>query len=98
MIFELIGIKYCMQELQKRKKENFTRDDTTEKTEETNESSTMIILLVVLLISFILAIWGIVDAVKNCKEEDRVVGVLLAIFVWPLYWILRLTGAFCRKN
>ncbi len=97
MIFELIGIKYCMQELQKRKKENFTRDDTTEKTEETS-STVMIILLVVLLISFILAIWGIVDAVKNCKEEDRVVGVLLAIFVWPLYWILRLTGAFCRKN
>ena len=53
--------------------------------------------IVISILSLILAIWGIVDAVTHCKQEDKVVGVILALFIWPLYWILRLSGAFCKK-
>ena len=98
MIFELMTIKYCMNELQKRKKENFTRytDDNTNTTKNTN-TTIMLVVLVISILSLILAIWGIVDAVTHCKQEDKVVGVILALFIWPLYWILRLSGAFCKK-
>ena len=90
-------IKYCMNELEKKKKENFTRDVNNDNETSNINTTVMIVVLVISLISLILAIWGIVDAVTHCKQEDKVVGVLLALFIWPLYWILRLSGAFCKK-
>ena len=106
MILELYTIKYCMNILQKNRKENFVPqvddnadDNTNVKVDDNTSALTAVAIvgLVIGILSLIFAIWGIVDAVKNCKEEDRTVGVLLALFVWPLYWILRLSGVVCKK-
>ena len=94
MILELLTIKYCMNEIQKRQIEKYT--DPTDNTKKVS-STVLIIGIVIAVLSLIFIIWGIVDAVTNCKQEDKVVGVILALFIWPLYWILRLSGAFCKK-
>ena len=98
MILELLTIKYCMNKIQKNKIEKYTKNLSDPDDEKEKVSNTvMITVLIFAILSLILAIWGIVDAVKNCKKEDKVVGVILAIFIWPLYWILRLSGVFCKK-
>ena len=98
MIFELIVINFCMNKIKEHKKEKYT-DDKNNNDEDTKIAiGVLVTVLVIAILSLIGAIWGIVDSVKRCKGDDRVIGVLLAIFCWPLYWILRWSGAVCKKS
>ena len=99
MIIELILIKYCTTKIKEYNIEKYTDKEVNMEEEKTSLSiGVLVIVLVITILSLIFAIWGIVDAVKRCKGEDRVVGLLLALFCWPLYWILRLSGTVCRQN
>jgi len=44
---------------------------------------------------FILWIFTIIQSLK-CEEKDRTVALIIAIFFWPLFWILRWTGVICK--
>ena len=85
-----------MQSFKRIEKENYTVEDEEEDTK--LSAGVLGAVIAIAVISIIGSIWGIVDAVQRCEGEDRVVGVLLAIFIWPLYWILRWSGAVCKKQ
>lgn len=97
MIIELVVIKACCNRLRELKKENYTAEGKY-KEDDDMPIGVLIAVLFIAVLSLIGAIWGIVDAVRRCKGEDRVIGILLAIFIWPLYWILRWSGAVCKKQ
>lgn len=99
MIIELILIKYCTTKIKEYNIEKYTDKEVNTKEEDTSVAiGVLVTVLIIAILSLVFAIWGIVDAVKRCKGDDRVVGILLALFCWPLYWILRLSGAVCRQN
>ena len=98
MIFELIVINFCINKIKENKKENYTDNKNNDDSDTKISTGVLVTVLIIAIVSLILSIWGIVDSVKRCQGDDRIVGVILAIFCWPLYWILRLSGAVCKKN
>jgi hypothetical protein len=54
----------------------------------------LIIFLVIWLGLFVLWIISIVSAAK-CPKPN-IGEIVVAIFIWPLYWILKWTGAMCK--
>lgn len=58
-------------------------------------TNTIIILYSLLVITvFVLWIFSIINAVKCPKPNAG--EIILAIFFWPLYWILKWTGVICK--
>ena len=99
MIIELILIKYCTNKIKEYNIEKYTDKEVNMEEEDTSVATGVLVtVLIIAILSLIFSIWGIVDSVKRCKGDDRVGGILLALFCWPIYWILRLSGAVCRHN
>lgn len=48
---------------------------------------------VLYVLLMIIWIYSIVDASKQ-RSDNKVLGILLAIFLWPVYWITKLAGVY----
>ena len=82
-------------------KENYTDSDDEELKnqahKEIQESGGLIALWsVIAIILFIFWIISIVDA-SGCpsKGVEKALGIIIAIFWWPIYWIVKWAGGFC---
>ena len=62
-------------------------------------STLMLVIIIVGIVLFLISIFAMVDAAKNCGE-NKMLHILLLFFVpayLPLYIILRSTGSICSK-
>ena len=94
MIFETYIASQFMEKYRayKRQKEGFNNNNGNVKV----TGSALIVYLVIVVASFVLWIVSIVSAAK-CPKPN-VGEIVIAIFIWPLYWILKWTGAMCKKG
>jgi hypothetical protein len=61
-------------------------------------SGILIAIIIIAAVMFLLSIWAMIDASRNCK--DPVLHILLLFFIpayLPVYFVLRLSGGICNK-
>ena len=58
----------------------------------------VLIAVIIVIVQAVLQIYTIVKAAQRARDSKTpVLDIVIAIFVWPLYWILRAAGVLGRK-
>ena len=75
----------------------YSDGDFNAKVEVGGLGTVMIVIIILAVVTFVLSIWAIVDAARNCREQ-ALLHILLLIFVpvyLPVYFVLRVSGNVC---